>query len=376
MNTDKQSLLYIGPYRCECGYGRAARDFGLALAKSQFDVSIRPVYTSNSIAKSIPQELWPLELCKRKKYDVVIQHCLPHMFDYEGEIPLNIGMFFSETRHLNYTSWPAKCNEMDGILVCSEVERDSLAESGVTSNIKKIHLPIDTTIFDRTYDSLLNSNVKMFNFYFIGEYVERKNLTALLVAFHTEFSPQEPVNLVIKLNRQGIPGPQLQQKVMADIQQLKQAMRLYTIPSMYKQEVVITDYLSDLDMYKLHTSCDCFVMPSRGEAWCLPAMVALGFGNTPIVTAKTGMTEFIDNSCGWVVPSMQVPTLTADAPLPDLYTGRETWQEISILGLRKAMREAFDNKDKREEKRLLGRKKISMYSYAEIAKKIDEAYLQ
>lgn len=374
METD--NLLYIGPYRCDCGYGRAARDFAMALAKSNFDVSIRPVYTSNSIAKSIPQELWPLELRKRKHYDIVIQHCLPPMFDYEGEIPYNVGIFFSETRKLNYTSWIAKCNEMDSILVCSDVERSNLGESGVTSNIKKIHMPIDTSIFDKRYDALLNSNMKMFNFYFIGEYVERKNLTALLVAFHTEFSPQEPVNLVLKLNRQGIAGPQLQQKILGDIQQLKQAMRLYTNPSMYKQEVVITDYLSDLDMCKLHVSCDCFVMPSRGEAWCLPAMMALGFGNTPIVTSKTGMTEFIDNTCGWVIPSMQVPVLTADAPLPDIYTGRETWREISVLKLRQAMREAFENNnEKREVKRSVGKEKISQYSHAEIAKQINEAYL-
>ena len=37
-------------------------------------------------------------------------------------------------------------------------------------------------------------------------------------------------------------------------------------------------YISEEDIYSIHSSCDCFVMPSYGEAWCIPAFDAMGFG--------------------------------------------------------------------------------------------------
>jgi glycosyltransferase involved in cell wall biosynthesis len=111
-------------------------------------------------------------------------------------------------------------------------------------------------------------------------------------------------------------------------------------------------------------------MPSFGEGWCRPALDALGFGKTPIVTDNTGMVDFINNQNGWVVPSRETPVTTVNRPIQYIYTSRETWFEIDILGLQKAMREAYTNKAARQLKASQGLRDIAHYSYESIGLKI------
>jgi glycosyltransferase involved in cell wall biosynthesis len=207
---------------------------------------------------------------------------------------------------------------------------------------------------------------KPFIFYFIGEHVNRKNLTALVLAFHLEFGLSEQVELLIKSNKSGISANNLHQAIDAELQQVKQSFGIYRTIQDYKKELILTERLSDEDMCRLHNSCDCFVMPSHGEAWCIPAMDAAGFGKQPIVSGNTGMTEFINNNTGWVIPTSNFPVLGIDRPIDYLYRGREEWVNIHIPLLRQAMREAFNGVKKQGIN-------VEEYSYKAIAEQINES---
>lgn len=366
--------LYIGPYRQNDGWGEAAKDFLKALDKSKLDVAARPIFMANNLG---PQDntFNHLEAKKFDKYDICIQQVLPTIFDPNSAFDNNVGYFFSETNHLEYTPWPSRCNLMDEIIVSSQAEANHLITSGVTKPLKKINVPVDVSKFEKYHTKVdLGEANNTFNFYFIGEYSERKNIPALLLAFHLEFDPSEQVNLVLKLNKSGIHPIQLRNKVIQDIQNLKQSFAIYENLDKYKNEILITDYMSEEELLGLHNSCNCFVMPSHGEAWCRPALDAMGFGNTPIVTDNTGMIEFINNSTGWLIKSVEAPVLCMERPLPYLYRGRETWRNINILQLRQAMREAYSNHDLKSRKFQNCIDAIYNFSYEKIAEQINDSY--
>ncbi len=368
------NILYIGPYRQNDGWGEASKDFAHALLKTGHDVGLRPVYMANTAQQAPPhQSILDAEQHVYRNYDVVIQHTLPTYFDYNGLVPKNVGTFFSETAHLDYTPWPKHCNLMDELWVSSQVEKENLCKSGVTKPIHKVNLPVDVTKFERDYSKIPELDNDRFKFYFVGEYTQRKNVSALVIAFHLEFGIQEPVDLVLKVNKGGMHPEQVRQFVANDINGIKEAFKVYRHPSHYKSEILITNHISDDEMCRLHRSCDCFVMPSHGEAWCRPAADAMGFGNTPIVTSYTGMSEFLNNKTGWLVESMESPALATDRPIDYLYCARETWGTISIPDLRSAMRSAYENRGSSfiKKKQEVGLESVYNFSYDKIAQQIN-----
>ena len=72
-----------------------------------------------------------------------------------------------------------------------------------------------------------------FNFAFVGEFIERKNLKALIQAFHMEFSCDEPVNLFIKTSKVSLP------EVQNHIKSIKSGLK---IRKTYKEEIIITGW--------------------------------------------------------------------------------------------------------------------------------------
>ena len=92
-----------------------------------------------------------------------------------------------------------------------------------------------------------------FNFAFIGEFIERKNLQALIRAFHLEFDFQEPVNLLIKTSKVELP------QIQDYIKHVKSGLK---IRSRYREEIIIAGRLEEKDYVSVLGQCHSFVMPA------------------------------------------------------------------------------------------------------------------
>jgi len=340
------NILFIGPYRQGGdGWCQASKGYIKALATTKHNLTIRPIYMCNTSNNEIDPLFLELEANKQTHYDIIIQNVLPNLLDPKtaGSRTINLCMF--ETGNLQDTPWPYHINLTDELWMASPHDRTTAVASGVTIPVRHVPIPVDTKKFEHSYniDGWKQIDIENnFNFYFVGEYIPRKNLQALLTAFHREFRPTEPVNLIIKTNKGGVPSKQLGEIANKDFTQIKTDLALYQSISAYKSEFLVTDFLSEHDLYALHQACDCFVMPSRGEACCQPMLDAIGFGNPVIVTGCTGMADYITKDVGWIVDSTKQPVYSTEHPLPYLYTGRETWREIDVFALQRAMREAFE----------------------------------
>ncbi len=208
-------------------------------------------------------------------------------------------------------------------------------------------------------DNLLNS----FNFVFIGEFIERKNIAAVVKAFHTEFNNYENVNLYIKTS-----GAELSY-VQNFCNQIKKGLK---VSNEYKEEILICGKLNRVDYISTLSQCHSFVMPSRGEAFCIPALEAMSLGLELIYTDGIGINDFATSS-DKAITSRPTPCFGGVSSLRNIYTAKNKWLEIDIYSLAKSMRNSFEswkhgtNKDKQS--RMF---KAQQYDHKNVGQKIKE----
>lgn len=352
-------VLYIGVYRDGGGWSQAARDYILALDTAGIDVVPRPLKL-NQTDDVPPARILELERQSSQGCDIVIQHVLPHQMQYHGGIT-NIGLFASETSRL-HSDWVDHLNLMDHVIAINHQQEKSCYESGVKKDISVVGHATDITRFEKRYHFLENIGERSdFLFYCIGECVHRKNFVALLKAYHLEFSIDEPVRLVFKTNNA--------KAIYEHNRRTKEGLKIIGAAD----PIVIDQRMSDEDIMRLHATCDCFVMPSYAETWCIPAMDAMGMGKTPIVPRSSGFLDYMNDDSGKLVPVTEQPCFGALDTFPNLYTGRENWWAIDVNELRKAMREAYERKDSdREEMAANGLSRAKQYSYGAIGTRFRE----
>jgi glycosyltransferase involved in cell wall biosynthesis len=362
-----KNILYIAPYRQHDGWGLASRDYLLALLSTHHNVVPVSFYTNRG-AKCVIDNKQILNAEKESYtyYDYVIQKSMPQSFVYNGDFGKNIGLTVIENNRF-FSSGIASINIMDQLLVPSLKEKNALINSGVRIPISTISQPIDTNLIknhsSKVLDMGLSSNT--FKFYFIGEYIQRKNIKDIIIAFNLEFDINEPVELIIKTSMPGLTSEQAKQHIEQDIVKLKTRFR---IKNKYKTETIITKRLSDLEMQSLHKTCDCFVAVSYGEAFCRPAAEAVCSGNTTILSDGIGISEMLDADDFYHVQSSEQPVIMEDTTYVnglDFYNANETWFIPSVMHLRQQMRSAFNDK-----KTVSDTKYLERFSYNNIGQQI------
>ncbi len=338
-------VLYLGHYRDCSGWGQAAIDYILSLDKVDVDVVCRPIKLNQSIGE-IPKRIEKLEQKDTVGVTHVIQHVLPHHMDYNHRVH-NIALYATETSHFRYSGWPRKINLLDEAWVINNQQVGASTNSGVTIPISVVPHACDITKFTAERQPLdIPQAQGNFIFYFIGDLTKRKNLPALITAFHTEFGINEPVSLLIKTNKYGISPQDCAQQVVELCNQVKNGLKMYGDINRYKMEIILTGHIPEEDIMRLHLACDCLVAPSYGEGWNIAAFDAMGFGNTPICTMIGGMEDFLRPFAGdLLVGGYPEIVCGMSDTFPKLFTGREYWEAIDMMGLRESMRCMYQEKD-------------------------------
>ena len=362
-------VVYIGNYNDGTGWGNACLNNILALHSAGVNVVPRAI-TFNDSDTTSNKIVAQLEDQSERGADVCIQHTLPSLYHCNKSIK-NIGVFYTETSTFSESMWQKYVNLMDEAWVAnSQMVQASLA-SGVKIPIEICPLPIELENYSDAKDC---ANVGefdgCFNFCFIGEFVKRKNLESLLRAYHTEFHPSEPVNLFLKLSMPNIDSEQ----ALGVFDNFSQSVRAgLKIRKDYRKEIAITGMLEQRHLISLMSKTDCFVMPSYGEAWCIPALESMALGVPVIHTQGTGMDDFCS---GWSVQSRSTRCYLANDSLDNVYTSLTSWQEIDIEALASTMRIAYETykNDKQEWNKMkeMAKQKAQNYSIQKIGQKMKE----
>tara|TARA_Y100000389_G_scaffold116917_1_gene114124 strand:- start:4985 stop:6079 length:1095 start_codon:yes stop_codon:yes gene_type:complete len=357
-------VLYIGNYKDGTGWANACINNILALDAVGVEVVPRAI-TFNNSAGSCPDRILELENNSEVGCDICIQHTLPHLYSYDSKFK-NIGFIATETSNFIESSWQHHANLMDEIWVPTQSCKNACIQSEITQPVKIAPHSLDISKYNSVkylnQGSKIDNLINTFNFVFVGEFVERKNIQALVKAFHMEFEPDEPVNLYIKTSQQSL------DYVQNYFKQIKQGLKLR---KEYKEEVVICGQLGKEDYMSTISQCHSFVMPSRGEGFCIPALEAMAMGIPVIYTEGTGMDDFCSGSA---VKSSEIPCFGAMSTIDYLYTANEKWRKIDLEDLMVSMREVFMkwNTEIATEESREALKRASEFSHKEIGLKLKE----
>ena len=356
-------VLYIGNYKDGTGWANAALNNILALDSAGVNVVPRAI-SFNGKSIDVPQRIYELEDNDSFDSDVCIQHTLPPYYSYNSNVK-NIGFYVTETNTFNDTMWHKSINMMDEAWVPNKQIVEASKKSGVTIPIKIAPHSLDMSEYEDIPES---ANVQElqgnFNFCFVGDFIHRKNITALLRAFHSEFHPSEPANLFLKLSKHGYSSEECLDSFKAYSQSVKRSLKLR---ENYKEEVVICGFLEKRHMLSIMSKCHCFVAPSYGEAWCIPALEAMALKMPVIYTEGTGMDDFC---YGYSIPAKSVPCYGAMDSLPSVYTSASKWQEVDVNKLAQLMRSAYEtymsNKGEFAKKQQKAKKRAMKYDTKKI----------
>lgn len=371
-NTMK--LLYIGHYKENSGWSRAAIDLIKAIQTTDIDIVCRDIKLTD-VKANIDNDILELEKKDLNNIDFCIQHILPHHFTGTQKFKKNIGYFVSESDSVLYHHWSNNLALLDEIWVPNSDLKNILIKDGFsTDKIRVIPHAFNLSKYIDTRNRINFQNKNhTFKFYFICEIDDRKNIESIIRCFHSEFNPNEPVSLILKIKKNGVDPKLVRNEIGKICDKVKTEMRLYKNLDEYNTEIIITEDFTEEQINILHLSCDCFVGPTHGEGWSIPAFDAMCFGNTPICSNEGGPKEFIDNdnkNTGYLINGQYSICNHRNPAFPDIFTGHNHWFVPNEIEIKKAMRYYYNNRGKKTHD---GLKRGEHFSYQSVGKMIKEA---
>jgi glycosyltransferase involved in cell wall biosynthesis len=330
-------VIYVGNYRDGTGWGNVALNNIIAMDKVGIDVIPRCItFSKNHVI--LPERVLELESKSSQGADIIIQHTLPPLYQADSRFR-TIGFYETETTDISDAMWPKFINQLDEAWVPNEQGKNTSLLSGVTANIEVVPHCLDISQYDPNGHKMHIDELEgTFNFFFVGECVERKNIEALLKAFHSEFHPKENVRLVLKTSLPNV-SPDEQVSILSEYtNNIKDKLK---IRKKYKGDIIVASRLDRGDYTELLRNAHCFVMPSRGEACCVPALEC-ALLEVPVLYAKdNGMEDYVGLDDNSVEASWQ-PCYGSIDSLDGLHTSKGQWREISVSDLRDKMRKIFN----------------------------------
>jgi len=349
------------------GYAIAAAALVRAMSKAGVNVVWEPMPPEAAYSLGLapsapmwgpPDPTWiapDLQLLRddERHCETVIVHLVPEYYPYfiareRGRCSRQIvGHTVWETDRLP-THWPALINQLDAVIVPTELNREVFCRGGVKVPILVVpHLPRQ---FDQSANAAERDNLRKHLpelgdrriFYTISTWQERKGIAPLIKAFTEAFTQQEPVALVIKttpfdLERvrhdHGYEGHRIRTWVQLAAILGRTILRLgRQPPPIY----LLTTELSDGELQALHEMGDCYVSLSRAEGWGLGAFEAAWLSKPVVVTGWSGPTAFLTPETAYFVDYSLVPIHVAEANAS--YTSDQRWAEPDIGSAVSALR--------------------------------------
>lgn len=335
-------VLYVSHLRENSGHSKAAQENILALDAVGVDVVPRTIKL-NKNKGFVPQRILELEAKSSQGCTHVIQHVLPHHMEYNGNFK-NVGYFVYETFGLNKqaSSWKSKLGLMDEVWVGNISTQLEISEL----KTRVVPHPTDISKYSKDYQK---PNIDVANggyiFYTIADLNKRKNLSALIRAFHLAFTPNEPVSLIIKTSKYGHSPEETAKIVQRSCSEIKSAMKLYRNDYDYHQEIILSARFTDEQVYGLHQYGNCFVNTSHGEGFSLPTFDAFGFNKQVIVPNDSIMYDYPKCNGVYKFDVKHDSIIGYDDTFFEIGTAREDWLSPSIKDIVRCMKEAYLERD-------------------------------
>lgn len=309
MYLNAPECIYHGAVWSGTGYSEAARNAVLALARAGCSLQVDP----SGFSKAIISVQKHIITCKKHQVnpalnlpldfkELVTQLRYSSVSDKAPEVihaPSPVyGKYAGRNarRTIGYTAWETGgmpeiwsdgCNKVDEVWIPCSHNLRVLRENGVRKSIYIVPHPID---HERFKPSQLRLN-PIFTFISVFRWGLRKGWPELVTAYERAFSADDPVVLRILTNFR---SEEYKNQAMQLLEHFSQSGKP-------RFEILPLEFVGYDFMPILYQNADVFVLPSRGEGFCLPCAEAMACGLPAIVTDATAFTDYVDEENGYPV---------------------------------------------------------------------------
>lgn len=290
-------LVWHSSFASPTGYSGSSRM--LVRGLQQRGVAVRPLYIFDADAHEAARD-GALPAAIRELQQLPLRLDVPQVVYARGDTFVKnsgrykIGYTMLETDRLP-PAWVEQANLMHEVWTPTAWGVQVFHDSGVRRPIYAMPLGVDLNCF--TPGSPRERLAERTIFVSVFEWGLRKGWDLLLAAYRAAFRPNDPVLLLLKIDcREPASNP---------LRHLAAALPHPSPPV----GLIYNQALTSARLAELYRSADCFVLPTRGEGWCMPALEAMACGLPAIVTNWSGPSAFLDESVGYPLPiSGLVPT--------------------------------------------------------------------
>lgn len=319
------------------GYGMTCKDLLLELDRQNVEVAYRYVYGRGTVFPIEEPEQTPYYLVNEMKQRP-LPRGVPHVVYGQGDVfecnqgPYKIGYTMLEVTGIP-GEWVRQANLMDEVWTPTEFNRETFAASGVKRPIVVMPLGVDINYFNpliRRYE--ISDEYKFLS---VFEWGERKAPEVLLRVFNRTFKASEPVVLICKAN---CTDP--------SVDYARAVRELNLSENGGRIEFVLNKYVPHYQLGALYRSCDCFVLPSRGEGWGMPILEAMACGLPVIATYWSAPTAFMTEENSYPLQVRRLIDAVAKCPY---YAGFQ-WADPDEEHLSYLLRYVYEHQEEAREK--------------------------
>ena len=247
-----------------------------------------------------------------------------------------IGYFYWEADRLP-RPWALALKTADEIWAPCKLVEEVCVQAGFRGPIKIIptpHKPWNINFAGKI--DIPNVNEETFKFYSVFQWHTRKGWKELLTSYINEFSKNDNVVLILKVN--SIHGDAGAEEIKNNILELKTKIGKDSCPNIF----LMNKFISYDQICALHEYADCYVSPHHGEGWGMPIHDAIFAKKIILTTRYGGVTDFLNdkNSFGINFTMGEVKDMSWNPA----YEPGQLWAYPSEEDLSKKMRLIYDSK--------------------------------
>jgi glycosyltransferase involved in cell wall biosynthesis len=239
-------------------------------------------------------------------------------------------------------------NKIKKLLCACDWNRDIFAKTGIPATTIPYSVEFEQEYEEEYYEKIKEFTKDTFVFSSVFQWSDRKGVDVLIKAFALEFATNSDVSLVLKtyMNK-AIKGAQKNEdeifrQLIENINSRLLHLGQRFIPK-YKI-IIINELLTKKQLNSIYKASDAFILPTRGEGFCLPVAEAISYEKPAIVPNIGGHLGYMDRkeSEPFLIDSRMEPCESMTNPIwSSLYND---WVEPSLKSTREKIRMAYENK--------------------------------
>jgi glycosyltransferase involved in cell wall biosynthesis len=335
-SDDRPGVFLEGPFLSTSGHARINLALGKAfLGCPNLDAALEPSESATGYSSKSPDFAFVAGGFARtpKRLDLTIRHCWPP--DFARPECGRLACILPWEHRAVPRAWVREIERsVDELWVPSRFVADAFVHGGVNND--RVHVVPNgfaPDVFNAEAQPWLPSGCRSCVFLFVGGAIRRKGADLLLQAYLDAFSPDDDVTLIFKDTASS--AAYQHNNVLRQI-------RRYAAKSHVPDIRMLTERMDDARLASLYRGCTAFVLPYRGEGFCMPLIEAMACSKPVVTTAAGPAIEFCSNESAYLIPANEVSV--RDPPPPfGAFTSDWTWFEPDLVQLAATLRSIYEN---------------------------------